>query len=236
MINFAILLDTVVVVIFVYYIMETARQGFVINLVNSLRYIVTYFLSQSLSKKCAKYIYSNFISSRAEAIISQKISSLYASMGIGGTCGIEEKLDKIKEKLSFLNLEGLKTKFSKFTPEAISYDITSTFVYPIIKCIVSTVLFFFILRICKFFATQFLFALRGINKIPIVGSLNRIIGIAFGIFKAIIIIIILTGILNFIILVSENNLSFLNVSVVRNSHLAKHFFKVSNMFNLNLNN
>ena len=64
LVNFAILLDTLVLTLFIYFAIETARQGFIINVVNSLRYIIAYFMALNFSERCTRYVYNNFISSQ----------------------------------------------------------------------------------------------------------------------------------------------------------------------------
>ncbi len=233
LVNFAILLDTLVLTLFIYFAIETARQGFIINVVNSLRYIIAYFMALSFSERCTQYVYNNFISNKAETIITTKLSDVYNTLfGTSGVKELEGAATKIKEQLSFLNLDKFWQGIDRFTAESLSKNIANEIVYPAVKCVVSTILFFVILKLCKILATRLLFAFKGINRRPIIGGLNKVMGIAFGLFKATIITIILAGVVDFVILLSADNLVWLNTSIVKNTHIAKYFLEVSNMFNL----
>ena len=78
-----------------------------------------------------------------------------------------------------MNLDKFWQGIDRFTAESLSKNIANEIVYPAVKCVVSTILFFVILKLCKILATRLLFAFKGINRIPIIGGLNKVRGCGF---------------------------------------------------------
>ncbi|GHV29736.1 hypothetical protein FACS189481_2970 [Clostridia bacterium] len=225
--NFAILLDTIVVVILIYFVVNSARRGFVANVINLLRYATSYFLAAALSNHLTKYIYDAFIKHNLDGFFSEKIKMLYGlDPNIAAIGENLEILETIKQRLPFLNLDGLGSSLKKFVPGSSSQTLTDIIIYPVIRCIVGTLLFFVIMRVCKIVARQLMHVAMKINRIPLLGGFNGLLGGVFGLVEALIVIVILAEMTNAIIMVSGNSLPYLNFDVVNKSHLAKHFFEI----------
>ena len=114
-----------------------------LNFVNDIAtYIIAYFMALNFSERCTRYVYNNFISNKAETIITTKLSDVYNTLfGTSGVKELEGAATKIKEQLSFLNLDKFWQGIDRFTAESLSKNIANEIVYPAVKCVVSTILF-----------------------------------------------------------------------------------------------
>jgi uncharacterized membrane protein required for colicin V production len=222
--NFAILLDTIVVVILIYFVVISAKRGFVANIINLLRYTVSYFLAITLSNHLTKYIYDAFIKRNLESFFSEKMRTLYGLSSDANIEAIGENLKLLKQRAPFLNLSGPWNKVEGLVSNP--QTLTDVTIYPVVRCIVGTLLFFILMRICKIVARQLVRVAMGINRIPLLGGFNGLLGGIFGLAEALVVIFILAELTNAIIVVSGNSLLYLDFDVVNKSHLAKHFFEI----------
>jgi len=97
--------------------------------------------------------------------------------------------------------------------------ITDVVIGPIFTMVITLVIFAVLCSVCCLLASLLAKALKAINHIPVVGFANRMGGFAVGVFAGVINVIIISCVLSFIAVITQNSLPFINMEVLSQSRL-----------------
>lgn len=230
---FSIGLDLLIILLVVFSIKTGYKKGFLRTIVALAGYILSIFIAINLSNAFAPILYENTIKEGIQKKVNSAVSQEIKDTGIeqavsstiesmpdyisklvtdyfGGENGIVEKLEKNKEQAT--------TDFGT----TIADEIVEPIVVPLIRGIMLIVIFAICIIIVNLVARLF----QDFYKIPIIGGINSFLGGVLGIFKAIIIILILVSISKAIISVTGNNLSYFNSDVIQSSFIFKYLYNL----------
>ncbi|MDR1260506.1 MAG: CvpA family protein [Oscillospiraceae bacterium] len=197
--NSAIFLDMLIISVFFYFTVISAKRGLVASVVCFGRYIASFYLATRFSRPFAEYIYKIFIKQNLTEFLAEKIRKICgSSLNLGS---LKDSVIAIKRNFSvlphLLNLDRLSKKLDTLTSETsenFPQTVVKTLIHPVIKPIICALLFFIFLRILRIIMRQLVRAAYCVNFIPVLGSFNRVIGAVFGFGEAFIIMFILMNV------------------------------------------
>ena len=202
----ALIVDIVIIAIVAFIVWRSAVHGFVCTVIEMLGYILAAVLSITLSGMAADVLYTNTIRPMVITSVEEQIYSAGVNT--------EEQIDALFEELpSFVTgitkLFGAKDEVISNISRSISSQtsdlpakIADTVIQPVVvntvKMLLSTVIFIVLFAVVKFLA-------KHINKffrIPILSSVNSLLGGIIGLAKAFVIV----GLVVFIIRIAVTSM------------------------------
>jgi len=230
---FSIGLDLLIVLIVVISIKTAYQRGFMRSIVALVGYILSIFIAINISNAFAPILYENTIKegivTKVNSAVSQEIKDTGVEQAVSST--IEAMPDYISKLVTdyFGGEKGVVDKLSKNKEQVtsdfgttIADEIVAPIVIPLIRAIMLIVVFAICIIIVNLVARLF----QGFYKIPILGGINSFLGGVLGIFKAIIIILILVSISKAIISMTGNNLSYFNSDIIESSFVFKYLYQL----------
>lgn len=227
----SIFLDVVVVGITARCVVLGYKKGFVTTVVTLFSYILSLILAFVLSNIFSKIIISA-IEPNVLDYVHSKIQQIMASNTNLTAISFVNALPEFLKGL-FPNdvVATIDSTMANSTEQAATM-VTETFFAPAIQLLIQSallfVLFFVLLGILNFIARRLTF----INKIPLVGSTNAILGTVTGFIQALIIVIIIVNVVSLIISVTNNSWVILNSDTINSTLIFKNIYKIIlNIFN-----
>ena len=193
-----IFLDCLVVVLVCFFVLDGYKKGLVRSFVEILGAILSFVLALILSPYIVQFIYDIFL----KTSLTNTVSSILAQ-----NTGIEpdqKAFEILKAVPAFISnsinsygvtVESLTSAISAKDPANTIVDLLSPVVLNIIRVFILYPLFIIFFFISKLAAKK----LSNIVHIPILGKLNSILGAVIGLFKGILILLIISGVIKFVL-------------------------------------
>ena len=102
--------------------------------------------------------------------------------------------------------------------------VESTLIAPAVKMILRGIIWVVSMFILMFLSRLIANAFKGVNKVPIIGPVNSLMGAALGLAEGLVVIYLISQVVKVICYFSSNSLMFLNTDTVRNTYIFKYFF------------
>lgn len=232
----SILLDGLVLFILLLSVVVSYKKGLIRTLLSVVSFFVSFFVAGYLSKWLASFFFKNFLSKSINENIINKISEV---MQNGGMNSAIEKINQIIPDWITNNLlNGQKVPQTSINMlaqnniEGAANSITTQVVEPIVTMLISIVLFFIIFILIKLiFRFIFKFS-RVFDRIPVVGLINGLLGGVFGVVRAALYLMLLSIIVWMVILLTSDQLQYLNTETVNNTSLFLLFYKLNPLVSL----
>ena len=194
-------------------------NGFFAAVVDLIGNIVGLIASWILANRWAPVIFEKFF---RERIINKIYTYISESSNMLDIQSIVEQftgtlpasfMQEFSEKAETLLLT------AKEPTVTVAQNIADTVIGPIITIVITILLFAVMCSVFGLLAALLAKALKAINHIPVVGFANRLGGFAVGVFAGVINVIIISCVLSFIAVITQNSLSFINMEVLTQSRL-----------------
>ncbi len=212
----SVVVDGICLLIIVLCAVRAHKQGFATAVVNLLGKFVRLFVGMFASDKLSPLIFQKMRPSMITRVMEYFESNI-------GVIEIGSILDRITEswpeRFGFLeNISGKLPSFLALNESGarwITDNIVAPFFTECIGAVVFIVCFVLVSLLCNFLGR----ALKIVNKVPIVGGLNRILGVLVGIVSGCLNIILLSFLLSIIVVVSKDALPFINSRTLAGSKI-----------------
>lgn len=237
-----ILLDVFLVAIALLCIKKGSKDGFAKTIVSFAGIFVAIILAATLSKPLTEFAYTSFAQKPIETAVENTIRGQTDSITENApsvdklVSGIEEKLRDEKTPSFVKNLFGTEEKIAQLAEdikEVYTSDITELskaatekVLKPVIVSIISAITFVLIFAITFLLCTILSKVLKIVNKLPLLGSVNSLLGGIIGFLKGLIIVLII----NFVIVSltsSGTNLWIVTAETVQSSLIMKNLALVN---------
>lgn len=194
------------------------------------------------SKPVAAWIYDSFLRSRIVEYVSGNLDA-----GISGltnsTVGLAESVSTLKQSVAD-SIEGLLGSLGIDTtllaaPSGESADsvlgvigegtasateaIANTAIAPVVTTVIQILLFLIIFALAMVIIKLLVKLFRGVNDVPVLGGVNKLLGGAFGVAKGAIIVYLIVLGLVFLAGVSNGGWSWLNSEILQSTTVARWF-------------
>lgn len=209
----SIILDVILLTIFAAFVFVAAKKGFMLSLLELLAVILALALSYQFSPVVAQAAYDNVVEkSLVETVEIQIEENLNIS---SSTQQAEVILEAIPDfMVTFassvgIELEEVKTQITSqtFSAENLATELVSKVAQPIVVAAL-TVLFFLLISAVLMFAFKWVAQLLSkIFKLPLIGTVNKVLGGVLGACKGVMVIIFVSTFLHLIFAGGESEIS-----------------------------
>ena len=206
----AILYDILFLIVFSFAAVKSWQKGFLAGLAELIGAVLGVGIAVWGSRTLAPEIYQRFFSDA----IANKVDQAVAQSG-GDMAAAVQGLDFLPESLRTAVAAGLQTAGDQL-PEKIT-----ALLEPLFLPLVQVVLFVLLCVVVRL--------LRGINGVPLVGGVNRLLGLALGLCTGALDCWLLALVLWFLVSVTAGGLDWLNTAVLQRS-VGYSFFGAFNPF------
>lgn len=203
-----VLLAVLVVVALLY-----ARRGFVAGLVQFLGNLASLVGAVVLSQKVAPLLFARFFESGF-------VNSIESTLTAEGTVNLEQTIEKyagflpasLKESL----LGSAENMLGSTAPD-LAVKLVDEIIAPLLTPIIAIVVFFVAFALCKLVVSFVVAVLTNLNRIPLVGGVNRAMGLVMGLLAGTVDLYLVLCAVWAVIVITGGSISFLNESALSGS-------------------
>lgn len=225
------ILDLLLVAAIVFYFARGWHKGFLSTLVQVVGYVLALCGAYIGSRALAETTYQLFIREKLVQSVSDALQNSAASADITATIGaVLEAVPKMLQGFVtsfFGGVDGLAKEFGSTlsgAAESVSATIADQMLYPIIYTLLQALffllLFFAIMVIVRSLSKVF----RGVRHIPLIGSINSLLGGILGLVQAAVIVLIIVMALNLLIGVTGDGIPYLNNEAIGETYLFRYVY------------
>ena len=222
----SIILDVILVLIVLFVAWRSAKRGFVRTLIEMVGYVLAIVLAFSMASFLSKQIYESFVRPSI-------VKTIEANLGDFNGDNLSKVFNNIKNNIPsyMLTAAGYNSEIeSKIADEIVNSksntskaaaDITDQLAKPamtyILNIILIFILFFLFMLVVRFLAK----VLNSLFNVPVLGTVNTLLGGILGIFKGVIIALLLCALITISIKLFGENW-FITDKIVNNTYLYKY--------------
>ena len=236
-----ILLDVILVAVALLCIRKGSKDGFAKTVVSFFGIFIAIILAVSLSKPIANYAYTNFAQKPIENAIESSIGAELDKASESDPSaqelllGVEGAIEKLPE---FIN-NSLKTeekqaeisdhivKLYTTNVSEFSHNITETVVKPILISILAVAVFVIVFLVVFIVCVILSKALKIVNKLPLLGGVNSLLGGIIGFLKGLIIVLIINYVIVSLTSSGTNIFGVITAETVHSSLIMKNLALVN---------
>lgn len=213
--NFALILDIILLVVLALVVCLYAKKGFVAGLLQFIGNILSLVGALVLSRRVAPMLFDRFLRSS----FVERLEETIAQEGTVELAGLLERFAGfLPESLQQKILQSADNLIGAARPD-LAQAIVTEVVEPLLTPIITVVLFFVAFGLCRFIVGFLVAVLTNLNKIPLVGGVNRLLGVGMGLLAGLVDLYILLCALWAVMVITGGNLPFLNEQVLAGSRL-----------------
>lgn len=232
----SVVLDGIVVFVLLMSVWMSYRRGLVKTIVSVVGYFLSFFVAEFLGQRLADFLFDNCLS---KPINDRIVNTINNSLSAGGINRATYDLSHIlpdwlaKGLLNGQTLpETTVNMLNQNNIEGAAGSITVQVVKPVVVVILSLSLFFIIFLVLRFLL-HYIFKITGvIRKMPVVGTINGLLGGVLGVAKAALYLIMIAVLVWIIIIFTSDSLPYLNTDTVNNTNLFLLFYKLNPFMSL----
>ncbi|GEM_PF-909628 len=226
----SMILDIITIAILLISVISYARKGFVYSVVRLVGTVACWVVCSMYARPVAIYIYANYLQGRVEEAVAKNLH-LFVKPGMET---FSQSLDSLATELPGFISSLFRLKSGEYMEQwygyvvstdgsnsALSGVIVDNMVSPIALSILNTVVFLVLFAVCSFGVDLLCSLVKGVRHIPVVGSLNFILGGCLGVVWGILYIYIISAVLWLMIAASGDTLSFIHTQDIHQSMLFK---------------
>lgn len=224
-----IIYDAVVVFVIISSVIFSYKKGFLRSILSLVSYCVSFFIANFLGRFVSQIIFDNFIKSNIEHDIFNTLSN---SLNSGNMVNGINQISSIIPDWLTSYLIGDKTVdnvaggfIAKNDLGAASSVIADQIFRPYIIMIISIIAFFILFAAVKLLFRYVYMLTSVVERMPVIGTLNGLLGGLCGVVKAGILLFIIAVIAFVLILLTKNEMSWINTGIINETHLFFMFYK-----------
>lgn len=225
-----IIYDAVVVFVIISSVIFSYKKGFLRSILSLISYCVSFFIANFLGRFVSQIIFDNFIKANIEHDIFNTLSN---SLNSGNMMNGINQISSIIPDWLTSYLIGDKTVdnvaggfIAKNDLSAASSAIADQIFRPYIIMIISIIAFFVLFAVVKLLFRYVYMLTSVVERIPVIGTLNGLLGGLCGVIKAGVLLFIIAIISFVLILLTKNEMSWINTEIINETHLFFMFYKI----------
>ena len=237
---YSILLDVLLLVLMMMVAYRSYKQGLIAALIKVIGTVASYVLAALFSGPISDWIYEKFLQRRIVQMVSDRLPSElqgYADTlsGAGGYLGqikgvitraLAENLENISPGLPFFTGRDSAAMAESVVEQveggaSLAQAIADAAVRPMATFLLGIGVFFVILTVVMFLVRVFVRMGRGVNKVPLLGGVNRLGGLALGLLYAAAMGYALALGLALVTGITGNKIPFLTTHILEGTYLVR---------------
>ncbi len=229
----SLILDIITVAVIILAVFSYARKGFVYSVVRLVGTIACWVVCSMYARPVSVYIYTNYLQGRVEEAVTNNLHN-FAKPGMDT---FAQSLESLATELPALISSLFRMKSGEYMEKwysfvvstdgsstALSDVIVDNMVSPIAVSILNTIVFLVMFAVLSFGIDLLCSLVKGVRHIPVVGSVNFVLGGCLGAVWGILYIYIISAVLWLMIMASGDTLSFIHTNDIHQSMLFKLFY------------
>ena len=204
--NAAIVFDLVMLALLLVVAFAYARRGFAAGLVQFLGNLASLLGALVLSREASPVLFEKFFQTGF-------VSSIQNTISAEGTVNVQQIIEKyagflpagVKENLN--ETAGLLVDSSTAN---LAVRLVEEVIAPLLTPIIAIVLFFVAFALCKLLVSLLVAVLTNVNRIPVMGSVNRFFGFLMGLMAGLVDLYLVLCAVWAVIVITGGSLEFLN--------------------------
>lgn len=221
----ALIFDVVLIVVVVLTVLRYAHKGFVAGLLDLVGNLAALIVAWLVAGGISPAVFENFFRS---GLIDQITQTIQNQGGASALAVLENFEGFLPQSVLEGLTESLENILNSGTPD-IANQIVEYVLAPLIVPIISVIVFFATFLVCRLLVKLLVTILTNVNRIPLVGSVNRGLGIVIGLLAGVINGLLLLCLVWAIMAITSGNLPFFNEQTLSGSYLYS-FFSAYNPF------
>lgn len=217
----ALILDVILIAVIVLTAFHYKKKGFVAGLLDLVGNLLALLVAWIASDRISPTVFENFFK---QGLI-EKITQTVQEQGTSG-------LTMLVENFSSILPGGMADEVTRSLQEILgsgapdlAVRIVDTILTPLIVPMITVVLFFIAFAVCKLVISMLVAVLTNINKIPVIGSVNELLGILVGVAGGVLNVVLLLCLIWAVVAITNNNLPLLNHDMLSGSMMYSLFSK-----------
>lgn len=211
----ALILDILLIVVIALTAFRYMKKGLVAGLLDLVGNLLALLVAWIASDRISPTVFENFFK---QGLI-EKITQTVQEQGTSG-------LTMLVENFSSILPGGMATEMTRSLQEILgsgapdlAVRIVDTILTPLIVPMITVVLFFIAFALCRLVISMLVAVLTNINKIPVLGSVNQLLGILVGVAGGVLNAVLLLCLIWAVVAITNNNLPVLNHDTLSGSVL-----------------
>lgn len=217
----ALILDVILIAVIVLTAFHYKKKGFVAGLLDLVGNLLALLVAWIASDRISPTVFENFFK---QGLI-EKITQTVQEQGTSG-------LTMLVKNFSSILPGGMADEVTRSLQEILgsgapdlAVRIVDTILTPLIVPMITVVLFFIAFAVCKLVISMLVAVLTNINKIPVIGSVNELLGILVGVAGGVLNVVLLLCLIWAVVAITNNNLPVLNNDMLSGSMMYSLFSK-----------
>ena len=218
----AIIIDVALIAVIVVSVFHYARKGFVAGLMDLVGNLASLALAWVVSGKLSPTVFENFFKNGMIDKTSQMISE-------GGQVSIQAVVDKLAAFLpdslvqSLLGgTEQLQGMLDSGAP-GVASQVVDQVIAPLFLPIISVVVFFVTFAIASVLINFLVSALSNLNRVPLMGGLNRTLGGVAGLVLGVVYVLLLLCAVWAVVVITSDGMPYFNTATLQGSMFYQFF-------------
>jgi len=228
----SVVLDFIAVAVFTALVVKGYKKGFLKTIVLAAGTLASLLVAFWLSRWLADLIFANMIRGSVLQNISDTLSGLSNSTSAAGAVpAVIAALPAFILNPMLVQYGSKATMIAEIqknvgdTLSGLGETITDTVVSPVVTMLLQMVLCLLIFIICVIIIKIIAKALGAVRRIPLVGTLNAVLGAVVGAVQGLIVLFLLGLVGNVLISLSGNALSWFNTEIIEKSFVYQFFYQ-----------
>lgn len=217
----ALILDVILIAVIVLTAFHYKKKGFVAGLLDLVGNLLALLVAWIASDRISPTVFENFFK---QGLI-EKITQTVQERGTSGLTMLVENFSSILPGgMADEVTRSLQDILGSGAPD-LAVRIVDTILTPLIVPMITVVLFFIAFAVCKLVISMLVAVLTNINKIPVIGSVNELLGILVGVAGGVLNVVLLLCLIWAVVAITNNNLPVLNHDTLSGSMMYSLFSK-----------
>ncbi len=228
----SVVLDFIAVAVFTALVVKGYKKGFLKTIVLATGTLASLLVAFWLSRWLADLIFANMIRGSVLQNISDTLSGLSNSTSAAGAVpAVIAALPAFILNPMLVQYGSKETMIAEIqknvgdTLSGLGETITDTVVSPVVTMLLQMVLCLLIFIICVIIIKIIAKALGAVRRIPLVGTLNAVLGAVVGAVQGLIVLFLLGLVGNVLISLSGNALGWFNTEIIGKSFIYQFFYQ-----------
>ena len=217
----ALILDVILIAVIVLTAFHYKKKGFVAGLLDLVGNLLALLVAWIASDRISPTVFENFFK---QGLI-EKITQTVQERGTSGLTMLVESFSSILPGgMADEVTRSLQDILGSGAPD-LAVRIVDTILTPLIVPMITVVLFFIAFAGCTLVSSMLVAVLTNINKIPVIGSVNELLGILVGVAGGLLNVVLLLCLIWAVVAITNNNLPVLNNDMLSGSMMYSLFSK-----------
>ncbi|MEG2174959.1 MAG: CvpA family protein [Oscillospiraceae bacterium] len=229
----AFALDAVTVVVVLISAVTAYRRGFLNSIVRLVGTLGSALLCMHYSDPAAEWIYGRFFEKRVLTAISENIDR-FGQPGLEafskGLEGLMQHLPMgIRQALGLRLPQDLKLWYDKVWGSASDFPLAlaDSVISPLAVSLLQAIIFCVLFALCSFAVGALARLLKGVNRVPLIGGVNAVLGGLLGIVQGLLYVFVLASLLWLLIAATGDTLTPITSGAIGQTVLFRHFLEIA---------